>query len=235
MSEKKNIGLLIIATGKYDQFIPPLFHSIKRFFCTEDDVKLFAFTDSNDIIENDNIIRLQQEHLGWPGATLMRYHIFDKHKEELSKMDYLFYCDVDMKFVAPVGREILPEDNSNGLVGTIHPGFYDQRTGRGTYETRKESTAFVKEDEGENYFAGGFNGGTSEAFLKMAAHIKMNVDIDKEKGIIAVWHDESHLNRYFINNPPKQLSPSYCYPESWAVPFEKKLVALVKNHAEFQK
>lgn len=226
------IGLLIIATGKYTQFIPPLFKSVNKHFMKGHEVNMFVFTDGK-IPENNVVKRVQQEHLGWPGATLKRYHIFDKNKEILSKMDYLFYCDADMKFVGDVGDEILPEKGSNGLVGTQHPGFYSNEK-RGTYETRPESTAYVSPKEGSIYYAGGFNGGTSKAFLNMSKSIKERVDKDLEKNIIAVWHDESQMNRYFIDNPPKTITPSYCYPESWNIPFEKKLLALDKNHSEIR-
>ena len=225
------IGLLVIATGKYTQFIPPLFKSVQKHFMNGHEVNIFVFTDGK-IPENDTIKRVEQEHLGWPHATLKRYHVFDNNKDVLSEMDYLFYCDADMKFVADIGEEILPEKDSNGLVGTEHPGFHGGR--RGTYETRKESTAYVPPNEGVIYCAGGFNGGTSEAFLRMSKTIKERVDKDLEKNIIAIWHDESQMNRYFIDNHPKILNPSYCYPESWSIPFEKKLLALDKNHSEIR-
>ena len=66
------------------------------------DVKIFCFTDGS-IPENDKIVRIQHEHEPWPGSTLFRYRTFTTHKEILSEMDYLFYCDADMRFVAPVG------------------------------------------------------------------------------------------------------------------------------------
>jgi hypothetical protein len=222
------IGLLVIATGKYDRFIPPLLKSAKKHFMTNHDVTMFVFTDQ-DMPEKEGLVSLPHEHEPWPNPTLKRYHVFDKYKEELGKMDYLFYCDADMLFVDTVGDEILP-DTETELVGTEHPGFYGGR--RGSYETNPNSTAFVAGSEGKNYFAGGFNGGTSEAFLKMSKIIKERVDKDLESSIIAVWHDESQMNRYMIDNPPKILSPSYCYPESWSLPFEKRLLALDKNHAE---
>lgn len=224
------IGLLVIATGKYDQFIPILFKSMKQYFMTNHEVTMFVFTDQ-DMPKKEGLIALPHVHEPWPNPTLKRYHVFDKYKNELSQMDYLFYCDADMRFVAPVGDEILP-DTETGLVATEHPGFFGGR--RGTYETRVESTACVAPNEGSIYFAGGFNGGTSAAFLKMSEEIKKKVDRDLENGIIAVWHDESQMNRYLIDNPPKVLNPSYCYPESWNIPFEKKLLALDKNHSEIR-
>jgi len=43
------------------------------------------------------------------------------------------------------------------------------------------------------------------------------------------------MNRYFHEKTPTvQLSPSYCYPESWSLPFDKKLLALNKNHNQIR-
>jgi len=224
------VGLLVIATGKYDQFIPMLYKSMKKYFLINHDVTMFVFTDQ-EIPNKDGLVSFPHTHESWPNPTLKRYHVFDKYKEELLKMDYLYYCDADMRFVSEVGDEVLPNSESN-LIATEHPGFYGGR--RGTYETRLESTAYVSDNEGECYFAGGFNGGTTEAFLKMSAVIKERVDKDLEKGIIAIWHDESQMNRYLIDNKPSVLDPSYCYPESWDLPFEKKLLALDKNHSEIR-
>lgn len=223
------IGLLIIATGKYDVFIQPLLDSVRTHFLKDHEVTMFVFSDKK--IENDDIHLIYQEHLGWPDITLKRYHIFDKNREELAKMDYLFYCDADMLFVDVVGDEILP--NGNGLMGVKHPGYYTGN--RGTYETNIHSTACINSNEGDIYYAGGFNGGKSKEFLSMCKTLKNNINRDLENNIVAVWHDESHLNRYFFEHRPMTiLSPSYCYPESWNLPFKRKLLALDKNHKEIR-
>jgi hypothetical protein len=44
--------------------------------------------------------------------------------------------------------------------------------------------------------------------------------------------DESHWNAYIKKHPAKLLSPSYCYPETWHIPFEKRILALKKNLRE---
>ena len=224
------IGLLVIATGKYDVFIPPLFKSVKKHFMKNHEVTMFVFTDK-EMPNKKNLVSLPHAHEPWPNATLKRYHVFDKYKEELSGMDYLFYCDADMLFVSEVGDEVLPKGGVE-LVATEHPGFFGGR--RGTYETRPESTAYVSESEGKCYVAGGFNGGTAEAFLNMSKILKDRIDKDLENNIVAIWHDESQLNKYMIDNDHKMLNPSYCYPESWNIPFEKKLLALDKNHSEIR-
>lgn len=221
------IGLLIVATGNYIQFVAPLIDSANRYFCTQHQVTYFVFTDGESP-KGKNIVTIEQQRLGWPEDTLMRPFMYHQHRDKLTEMDYLFAIDADMRFVDVVGDEILSH-----RVATQHPGYVGRR---GTYETRKRSKAYVHRDEGKQYFAGGFNGGLMQEFLKMVQTIAHGVERDKKSGLIAVWHDESHLNRYFINNPPtKILSPSYCYPENWKIPYQKRLLALDKNHAEIRK
>jgi histo-blood group ABO system transferase len=223
------VGLLIIATNKYFSFAENLIKSADNFFLPDQKVEYFLFsnTENQSINSRNAVHNIRVEHKPWPWMTLERYKIFLENKSILSKMDYLYYCDVDMKFVGIVGDEILSD-----RVATQHPGYYNRR---GTPETRCESLAYVAPYEKMQYFAGGFNGGNSIEFLKMSATISGNISKDYLNGIIATWHDESHMNRYFIDNPPtKILDPGYCYGESMNIPFEKKLIALDKNHAEIR-
>ena len=44
-------------------------------------------------------------------------------------------------------------------------------------------------------------------------------------------HDESQINRYVYDHPPDLvLTPSYCYPEGWDLPFTPRILALNKDH-----
>lgn len=222
-TQKYNIGLLIVATGKYISFVSPLIDSAEKYFCPNHNVTYFIFTDG-DVDERDNVIKIYQERLGWPFDTMMRFAMYNKHKSLLHDMDYVFACDADMLFVGTVGDEILGD-----RVATLHPGYVGKR---GTYETRQNSTACVDFKEGAYYFAGGFYGGKMQEFLMMIATLSENIQTDLSHGVIAVWHDESHLNRFFIDHEPTIiLSPSYCYPESWHLDYPKRLLALDKNHS----
>lgn len=226
------IGLLVIATNKYYDFVPPLWESVKKHFLTKHEVTMFVFTNKHGITPEPGQVIIPQIHMAWPGPTLFRYNVFTmpSTKKQLEEMDYLFYCDADMLFVDTVGDEVLSD-----RVGTIHPGFFNKPREAFTYETNRVSKAFVAPSEGTVYYAGGFNGGSAKEYLKMCETIGSRVLEDKAKNIIAVWHDESHMNRYFIDNPPTlSLSPSYCYPESWSLPFQKRLLALDKNHKEMR-
>lgn len=235
MTDKIKVGLLIIATNKYTKFLQPLIQSADQWFFNtvkaqeNYEVEYNIFTNQDIVIDSSRTINIFPiEHKQWPWMTLGRYEIFHNHKRYLSKFDYLFYCDADMLFAGEVSSEILSD-----FTVTIHPGF---RGSRGTPETREESLACVKKSEKLVYIAGGFNGGNAKTFLDMSEILCNNINDDYARGIIAVWHDESHLNRYTIDyTPSKYLTPDYCYPESWDLPYEKKLLALDKNHSEMRK
>ena len=234
---KLNIGLLIMATGKYISFVKPLIDSAKKYFCTNHNVNFFVFTD-NQTFEYQNSKNIFQSKLGWPYDTLMRFDTYWQNQKAFAQMDYLFACDADMLFVDTVGDEILGD-----IVGTIHPGFFKRKI-EFPYERNKISTAYVEKNKGENYFAGGFFGGKKEEFVKLVTCMSKNIYIDLENyGYVAKFHDESQLNRYFIDNKPtKILTPSYCYPEDAlklshddyksVIELPKKLIALAKKESK---
>jgi len=222
------VGLLVIATNKYIQFAHQLYQSMQQYFLNQPGIerRMFLFTNQ---VGFAGPVRIYLRHEPWPGMTLKRYEIFLNHRKLLQGMDYLYYCDADMLFVDHVGPEILSD-----RVATQHPGYWNSPRANLPYETNPISTAYVRPHEGGTYYAGGFNGGRSNVFLEMARVISNNIKLDQQRGYTAVWHDESHLNRYLINNPPTlTLNPSYCFPEaSWAqnLPFRRIILALDKDH-----
>lgn len=231
------ICILNIATHKYIRFIDQLLKSVQENFLNGHDISILLFTNHEDQKISNDVRICQIEHEPWPIPSLKRYHYFLKEREYISQFDYCFYMDVDMRIDGKVGEEILGD-----LVATQHPGFFHKSPEEFAYERRPESTAYIPMGQGKMYYAGGFNGGKPEHFLKMAESIVKNVDKDFENNIIADCDDESHMNRYLVDNPPTlELTPSYCYPEggiyrygstSWNVLFEPKIIALNKNHAE---
>jgi histo-blood group ABO system transferase len=68
--------------------------------------------------------------------------------------------------------------------------------------------------EGMQYFAGGFYGGEYSSFVQLLQQLVEHTARDAAKGITAIFHDESQLNRLFwLNRPDVVLSPAYLYPE----------------------
>jgi histo-blood group ABO system transferase len=161
----------------------------------------------------------------------MRFKVYRNSSDQFADCDYLFATDADMLFVREVGDEILGE-----RVATRAPGYYFPSQPHDDYEKNPVSTAAIPQGFGTFYLAGGFYGGSRQEFIKMITTCSEKIDKDLERGFIAKWHDESHLNRYFYDNPPTVvLCPSYCFPENWHhLPFVPKLLALDKDHKAFQ-
>lgn len=233
------IGILYICTGKYEIFWKDFYLSAERYFMTSSPYmrEYYVFTDAPLLYgeqENNHIHKIKQENLGWPNNTLKRFHIFLKIKKQLEQeTDYLFFCNANLLFKAPIGPEILPPENSNGLVGTLHPGFYASTNKEFTYERRVNSSAYISEGSGKHYYAGGFSGGRTKSYLQLCETLKSWVDIDDSNNIVAIWHDESHINKYFITYPPFTLSPAYLYPEGWSIPFDEIIMIRDKNKQEY--
>ena len=225
------VALAIIATCKYDIFVEPFLESVKKHFFTGYDVNVYLFSDKDIQIEESRlkITSIKIEHKPFPYATLLRYKHFDENKEKFD-CDYLFYSDVDMKFVADVGEEIL----NDGLTATIHPGFY--KGGWGSNNVDIISKAWLPEPKRVVYCAGGFQGGKKDVYLTACNVLNARIQNDENRGVMAEWHDESHWNWYLktMDISTKLLGPSYCYPENWVMPFERKLLALDKNHAKLR-
>jgi len=195
-------ALLLIATGKgYYQYVDQMVESARKFFVPHDAI---LWSDGKFLFHVERFF--SKRPLGHPRETLHRYHTFLTQKWILSQYKYLFYVDIDATFVS----QIQPEDIfSEGITATTHAGFLGES---GTPETNPLSTAFMPSPP-LVYFAGGFVGGKSEAFLEMAEEIEKNVDTDTRNGLIALWWDESHMNKYLYDHPPaKILDPGFCYP-----------------------
>ena len=195
------IVLNLIATNKYLSFLDIICPSIEEFFFPGTDVTAIVHTNLDlpeSLVEYKRIkfIKNEIQHEPWPFTTLKRFEYFLSARKELFENDYCFYIDVDSLFVKELSVDMLPP---RGMIGTIHPCLF---VGPGSPERNPESKACIPIGSDSRYFCGGFFGGSSEEFIKMSESILENIQDDLARGIIAAWHDESHLNRYFYDNPP---------------------------------
>jgi histo-blood group ABO system transferase len=198
----KKILINVIATGKYEEYVPGIIESAKKYFLPQEDLKFIVYTDSLRILKSTSpeIIPVEIKHKPWPEPTLKRFHYFWDSRDTIEKFDFSFYIDVDSLFVKEITWGSLGiSDHSKGMIGTTHPGFAGKR---GTPEYRPMSSAYIPGNMDITYLCGGFFGGSSDYFLKAVSRMKENIDLDLSKGVVAIWHDESHLNKYFLENPP---------------------------------
>lgn len=223
------IGILYIAIGRYDFFWKDFYESSERYFmqgypCIRE---YFVFTDASLLFgedKNEHIHHICQSDMGWPDNTMERFHLFLSIREQLVNLDYLFFFNANMKFVAPVGIDILPTEKDNGLTGVLHSWYFDSPRWNYPYERRSESMAYIPYRKGKHYYQGSLLGGEVEPFLHMCEVCRRWINKDKMNNIIPVWHDESIVNRYFIDHPPKVLDCRYNYCEIRNLPIEKLIV-----------
>ena len=50
----------------------------------------------------------------------------------------------------------------------------------------------------------------------MIDQLSFNVQEDTNRGIMAIWHDESHLNQWAANNYHGDESPRLCFDETYS-------------------
>tara|TARA_R100000231_G_scaffold97115_1_gene72616 strand:- start:20 stop:736 length:717 start_codon:yes stop_codon:yes gene_type:complete len=222
------ICIITIATNDYIQFVDKLLTDVENNFLDGHEFQCLLFTDHELEEVSDNVKVSYIEHKQWPEPALKKYNYINSESEFLKDFDYTYLFDADVGIVDTVGEEVLED-----LVGVLHPYKILEPKEIYPYEKRKESTAYISNENHDKYYAAAFVGGRASTFLKMAKTISERVEEDERNGIIAKWHDESHLNKYFNENPPVQLSPSYMFPEELIgnnqYPYSPKIVALKKD------
>jgi len=207
-----------------------------------------SFKDLQENRKNLGATVFPIEPIEWPMPTLYRYHTMLQQEEKLKEYDYVFYCDIDMKFVNIVGDEILGQR----LTGVLQPMYAIRKEFWMPTEPNDKSAAYIKRpsklinDGGKPrsmpiYLAGGFQGGKTEAWIAAMKEMKKSIDKDFSINYVSVWNDESHWNKYLFENPDDRdviLTPSYTYPDSlikeyfepmWGTNYQPKLMTLTKK------
>ncbi|XP_059747198.1 histo-blood group ABO system transferase isoform X2 [Bos taurus] len=235
--------LLLSSPRVYVVFLRLFLETAEKYFMVGHKVIYYVFTDRPADVPQ---IALQDGrqvvvlHVGnyrrWQDISMHRMEMISNFSRRrfLREVDYLVCLYVDMKFSDHVGVEILAP-----LFGTLHPGFYAADRQSFTYERRPLSRAYIPRDEGDFYYAGGFFGGSVPEVYRLTTACHQAMTADQAQGIEAVWHDESHLNRYLLSHKPsKVLSPEYLWDEQMLQrpPLLRKLryVAVPMNHTEIR-
>ncbi|MBG17591.1 MAG: hypothetical protein CMB77_04485 [Euryarchaeota archaeon] len=237
-----NIGIIFIGTGPYIGFLEGFRNRVERFFCPGDKKTIYAFTDqiNHPSLDHKIIDTIEIEHVGWPFITLHRFKFMNSISDKLLNHSHVFFIDADLWPVDEISFfDFFNEKEDHELIAVQHPGFLDKP---GTFEDNKDSTAFAYSGfyDLSVYRQGCFWGGTTEAILEMVSICEKNVDIDTRNNIIAKWHDESHMNKYFLKNlnNVKTLNSGYATPEAPGYDFvwntySVKMVHLNKDPNEF--
>jgi hypothetical protein len=173
-------------------------------------------------------------NLRWPEATLVRYRLIVE-SQDLFTEPILMYLDSDMEVLNDFGTHLLQEFDGNRMCLVIHPG-YAHGAGRwntwltsprtllrdlkilfigqmqpGAWERRKASKAFVPRRRRKTYVHGAIWFGSRNKFIQMCNILSERIDLDAANSVIAVWHDESHLNWFAANYDVKYLDSRFSW------------------------
>lgn len=226
------IAVLYICTGQYNLFFKDFYASAMKFLLVDSEKVFYVWTDQDDIANGlSNVRIIHKECAGFPNDSLFRFEMFMQIEEDLKAYDYIYFFNANSIFLKPVGEEILPDET--GLAMGIWPGPREHQLAcLLPYERNKTSLAYVA-PFGKNYiyYMGGLNGGKAEVYLDMIRTLCKNIRDDYDRGIVAQYHDESHINAYMRTHDCKQIGRNwFIMPEEW----EKKGISpsiMLRNKA----
>ena len=236
------VAITFIGTNKYVNFLPQYYENIEKYFLPNCDKTILAFTDGELNETPENIKVFSQEHLDWPYITLKRFEIINKAREIIADHDWFVFIDGDALVVDRIEEEDFFTDKP--LFGVHHPCHYLKMPPHnqypGAYEITENCNAAIDLDKYQPkvYYQGCFWGGKTPEVCAMIDELEYRVGDDLKRNVIALWHDESHLNKYFIENPNlvHTYGPEYAFPEVFKneCTFEPKIVHLAKDNSEYQ-
>ena len=236
------VAITFIGTNKYLDFLPKYYENIEKYFLPNSEKTIFAFTDGDLNDTPDNLKVYHQEHLEWPFITLKRFEIINKAREEIDKHDWLVFIDADALPVVEITEEEFFTDKP--LFGVHHPchflGMEPHTQAPGAYDQNPDSEAYVDTSKGlpEVYYQGCFWGGKVPNVCAMIDELEARVNRDLEKDVVALWHDESQINKYFLErlDMVHTYGPEYAFPEVFKdyCQFSPKIVHLAKDNSSYQ-
>lgn len=225
------IAVITLATNKYKTFLHPLWTSVQKYFIPPIQKDFYFFTDEKLSWFDDSIKWYKINHEPWPYITLKRFEFISKCVDDFKNYDYVFYLDSDMEFV-----DTLPafDIRNKKFFAVCHPSVVNNFN-FWPVETNKSSSAYIPERHKCVYVQGCIWGAKGEFFGQMVQELKNNIELDLKNNIVAIWHDESHLNRFMVDHREESaiLSPSMAYPENWNLPVNKLIIHKDKNIVEY--
>ncbi|XP_023697360.2 alpha-1,3-galactosyltransferase 2-like isoform X2 [Paramormyrops kingsleyae] len=215
IQKRTSVALTVFAIGRYlEVYLKEFLKSAEQYFMVELPVTYYIFTDIPEFVPKVKLMK--QRHMKviqvkkqkrWQDISMLRMKtiadFIESHIQHWHQ--YIFCFDVDQVFVGRFGSEALGE-----TVGLLHAFYYRSHVKDYTYDRNPESAAYMV--TGDFYYHAAIFGGTWQGVKNITEFCHQGIMKDKEKNIEALWHDESHLNKYFwLHKPSKVLSPEYCW------------------------
>ena len=145
--------------------------------------------------------------------------IFDH--ENFLNSNFFLYLDADLIVQKKITLKDIFGDFDKDFVGVQHPGnFLNPAWNSFVKEGMSSSNVFINTRETNDslnnkiYHQGCLWGGKKNKIIEMVNECNDSIMADFEKSIIADWHDESHMNCYFLKNYHnlRTLSCEFAFP-----------------------
>uniref|UniRef100_A0A8C9PPR0 Alpha 1,3-galactosyltransferase 2 n=1 Tax=Spermophilus dauricus TaxID=99837 RepID=A0A8C9PPR0_SPEDA len=186
------IGLTVFAVGRYlEKYLARFLESAEEHFMVGQRVVYYVFTERPAAVPRVALgpgrqMRVQYvvRERRWQDVSMARMRtLHEALGGRLGREAHFVFCmDVDQHFSSAFGPEALAES-----VAQLHAWHYRCTPAN----TRASSSLLGINDHKEHRSSG---------------------QQDRERGLEALWHDESHLNKYFwLHKPAKVLSPEFCW------------------------
>tara|TARA_R100001510_G_scaffold3367_1_gene2667 strand:- start:77 stop:796 length:720 start_codon:yes stop_codon:yes gene_type:complete len=236
------VAISFIGTSKYLNFLPKYYENIEKYFLPKSEKTILAFTDGELDETPENLKVFSQEHLDWPYITLKRFEILKKARDIISDQDWFVFIDADALVVDQINEDEFFTDKP--LFGVHHPCHFlkmqPHTQSPGAYEQNPKSEAYVDLSKGlpDIYWQGCLWGGQVPQVCAMIDELQARVDRDLKNDIVAVWHDESQINKYFCENQDQvhTFGSEFAYPEVFDqyCNFKPRIVHLAKDNSKYQ-
>lgn len=228
------IAILCICTGRYAVFWDKFYYSFEQNFLPQSEKHYFIFSDDKKLCElgNPRVHVSYLESEPWPLGTLLKYHRFLTLEHELCKYDYIYQTNINMECIEQVKEEeFLPQETDKPLFFTRHYGYHNTRKCYYPYDRNRKCLAYIPYNRGQIYVYGAMNGGCAKEYILFMKELDDRILLDLAHGVIAKWHDESHVNHYVASHKDYKILPSdYCYPEGEGMPRDTRIMAIDKKN-----
>lgn len=214
---KVSCFLFVLLQRYLDAYLKTFLTSAEQHFMLGLRVTYYVFTDQPEkvpkiVLDAKRSMKVipVKKHSRWQDISMMRMKtISETIESEIGRhFDYIFCFDVDQEFKGRFGSEALGDS-----VALLHAHYYKLPKERFTYDRNPKSKAYM--ETGDYYYHAAIFGGLCEHVKILADACYLTIMEDKINNVEALWHDESHLNKYFwFHKPSKLLSPEYCWDQS---------------------
>ncbi|XP_072308727.1 N-acetyllactosaminide alpha-1,3-galactosyltransferase-like [Eucyclogobius newberryi] len=216
--KNSSVALTVFAVGKYlDAYLETFLHSSEQHFMLGLPVTYYIFTDTPKKVPVISLgpnrsLKVMEvaSHSRWQDISMTRMKSISNiiETEIRHKFSHVFCFDVDQEFTGRFGSEALGES-----VALLHAYYYRLPKSMYTYDRNPNSKAYM--ETGDFYYHAAVFGGRWKRVKAIADACYQGIVEDKKNNVEALWHDESHLNKYFWRNKPTRLlSPEYCWDDS---------------------